>query len=301
MNCFNGEKYLAQAIDSVYAQTYPNWEIIFWDNGSTDNSPEIAKSYDQRLRYFRSKRTSNLYEARNMALMQAEGEFIAFLDCDDLWMPEKIKKQIPLFEDTEVGLVFCDAIYFNDKGKTKRLYATRPYYTGWCFPDLLSDYFICLQTVVIRHKALDTQAEWFDHRFNIAGDTDLFRRIAYDWKLAMVNEPLAKYRIHSTSLASTQSHLIVDEISFMIEKYNVIFPEFEKRFPKESQALERDLSIHKAIDSLKSGKRFKAMHCLYPHALTNVKIFSLFILTFFPTRFFVHVLKLRNLIQPLKY
>ncbi|MEK7079138.1 MAG: glycosyltransferase, partial [Patescibacteria group bacterium] len=56
MNCFNGSKYLRESIDSVYAQTYRNWEIIFWDNASTDNSAEIAKNYDSRLRYFRSER-----------------------------------------------------------------------------------------------------------------------------------------------------------------------------------------------------------------------------------------------------
>ncbi len=113
MNCLNCAKYLKEAIDSVYAQTYTNWEIIFWDNASTDRSAEIARSYDGRLRYFRGSETVPLGEARNRALEQARGEFIAFLDCDDLWMPQKLEKQLPLFDDPEVGLVFSDSIIFN--------------------------------------------------------------------------------------------------------------------------------------------------------------------------------------------
>ena len=81
MNCFNGEKYLKQAIDSVLAQTYRNWEIIFWDNQSTDGSAEIFTSYrDSRLKYFYAPEHTRLYEARNCALEKAEGELIAFLD-----------------------------------------------------------------------------------------------------------------------------------------------------------------------------------------------------------------------------
>ena len=117
MNCLNGERYLRQAIDSVFNQTYKDWEIIFWDNGSTDTSAEIAKSYGERVRYFRSKKTYPLGKARNLCMAKSEAEYIAFLDCDDIWLPQKLEKQIPLFEkDPEVALVFSDAIYFNESG-----------------------------------------------------------------------------------------------------------------------------------------------------------------------------------------
>ena len=80
MNCLNCEQYLRDAIDSVYAQTYDNWEIIFWDNGSCDKSGEIAKSYDSKLKYFKTEETSILGTARVLAVEQANGEYFAFLD-----------------------------------------------------------------------------------------------------------------------------------------------------------------------------------------------------------------------------
>ena len=95
MNCFNGEKYLKEAIDSVLNQTYSNWEIILWDNQSTDNSEGIVKSFnDNRIKYFYSEEFTILGEARNRALSKAQGEFIAILDCDDLWYPTKLEKQL---------------------------------------------------------------------------------------------------------------------------------------------------------------------------------------------------------------
>ena len=97
MNCHNSAKFLKEAIESVLNQTYTNWELIFWDNLSTDESAKILKSYDDcRIKYFISKEFTSLGKVRNFAINQSKGRFIAFLDCDDLWHPEKLSKQIPL-------------------------------------------------------------------------------------------------------------------------------------------------------------------------------------------------------------
>ena len=113
MNCLNGGRYLREAFDSVFAQTYKDWEIIFWDNASTDNSVEIARSYGDRVRVFNSVSTQVLGRARNFAVNQARGKYIAFLDCDDIWLPQKLEKQMALFEnDPELGLVFSDVFSF---------------------------------------------------------------------------------------------------------------------------------------------------------------------------------------------
>ena len=106
INCYNGEKYLQQAIDSVLAQSYEDWEVIFWDNRSTDRSAEIVLGYrDTRFRYFHAPRHTPLYEARNYAIERARGDLIAFLDVDDWWFPSKLERQVPLFVDPLVGIV----------------------------------------------------------------------------------------------------------------------------------------------------------------------------------------------------
>ena len=81
VNCFNGEKYLSEAIDSVISQNYINWELIFWDNLSTDTSAEIFNKYnDSRLKYFLTEKHTNLSEARALAIEKSQGEIITFLD-----------------------------------------------------------------------------------------------------------------------------------------------------------------------------------------------------------------------------
>ena len=99
MNCYNGEKYLKQSIKSIINQTYKNWELIFWDNCSTDNSKKITKKFkDNRIYYFKSKQFVNLYEARNLALKKCKGKYISFLDTDDKWKPNKLYNQISFFK-----------------------------------------------------------------------------------------------------------------------------------------------------------------------------------------------------------
>ena len=94
INCYNGEKYLNEAINSIYSQTYTNWEIIFWDNVSTDNSAAIAKFYDHKLKYYCSDIYTPLSQARFQAVKKANGEYLAFLDCDDIWNADKLEKQV---------------------------------------------------------------------------------------------------------------------------------------------------------------------------------------------------------------
>ena len=94
MNCFNAEKYLIEAIESVFSQSFTDWEIIFWDNRSTDGSAKIAKDYGHKLKYFLATKHTDLGVARNLALNQANGKYVGFLDCDDLFLKDKLKNQI---------------------------------------------------------------------------------------------------------------------------------------------------------------------------------------------------------------
>ena len=99
INCYNGERYLKNSIQSVLNQSYNNWELIFWDNKSTDGSKKIALSYkDKRVKYFFSKKFTGLYQARNLAIRKAKGEFICFLDTDDWWVKNKLLEQVKLIK-----------------------------------------------------------------------------------------------------------------------------------------------------------------------------------------------------------
>ena len=130
-----------EAIDSVIAQTFTDWELIFWDNKSYDQSSEIFKNYeDPGLRYFLSPDHTILSEARNQAIRKANGEFFAFLDVDDWWAPDKLEKQLNLFDSPEVGLVYGNYWYVVDGKNIQYLSSRQQLPKGWCIDALLRNY-----------------------------------------------------------------------------------------------------------------------------------------------------------------
>ena len=299
MNCYNGEKYLREAIDSVLAQTYQNWELIFWDNKSTDNSAKIAKLYnDPRIMYYRSESHTPLGEARNLAIKQSKGEFIAFLDCDDLWLPGKLDKQIPLFSTPEVGLVICDTFFFNEKGIQKRLYKKQKPPIGNVFRELLGEYFISLETAVIRRQALESLGNWFDTRFDVIEEYDLFVRIGYRWQLAYADEVLAKWRIHGSSWTWNRKELFPEERKLMLDKLRWLIPEFEQSYTEEIMQIERTCSLEEAQMAWKEDRNLEARQLLDPHKSSGLKWFAAYCMTWFPYHWFQKLQRWRGATHP---
>jgi len=281
MNCYNGEKYLKQAVDSILDQTFSNWEIIFWDNQSTDRSASIIKNYnDARLRYFYAPTHTLLYDARNWAIDKSKGEFIAFLDVDDWWLPEKLEKQIVLFDDKEVGVV-CSNYQIVNENKNKNWTAfnyTLP--TGWVLNEILKNYYIGLLTLIVRKTMLDELTYICNPDYNLIGDFDLVTRLLMKCKLDCVQEPLAFYRIHDSNESSKNQERHMLEISSWIEFSSGIkeikaLPNFYSvKFPYiYSQALNQLLDSNRR-------KSFKLMGKL-PWGAFKIRLFFVLLLPVF--------------------
>ena len=118
MNCHNGEKYLKDAINSIIIQSYKNWELIFFDNASTDNSSNIVKNFkDKRIKYHYSEFV-NLGVARKKAFSLCKGEYVAFLDSDDYWVKNKLSLQVnQLNKFINCGVSFSNSYFFKNKKK----------------------------------------------------------------------------------------------------------------------------------------------------------------------------------------
>ena len=222
MNCYNGERYLREALDSVFAQSYADFEVIFWDNVSTDGSGEIACSYrevsgGERVRYFRGKTTVPLGEARNLALDEARGEYVAFLDTDDMWLPEFLEKQTALIEsDPAPALVYSDGFKIDGGGDTfGRFSDSVSFKRGAVFADLLDDVFIYgLNTVLVR-KELLTQVGKFNEGYTICEDDDLFLRIADRGDFDFSGDALVKYRYHGENLSKRVDVSVAEWLSIL--------------------------------------------------------------------------------------
>lgn len=297
MNCYNGEAYLRPAIESVLAQTYSNWEIVLWDNQSKDSSPEITKSYgDPRIKYFRAEEFTSLGEARNRAIQKAQGEFIAFLDVDDIWFPEKLAKQITLFSDPDVGIVICDTIFFNKDGDFKQLYKSKKPLTGDVFRELLRAYYISLETVVIRRDHLLKLSHWFDNRFSMIEEMDLLVRLSAICKLAYVDEPLAKWRMHEKSWTFEKRSQFPVERRQMISTYKSHFPDFEKNFSHEIKAIEKTAALEESIVAFQKNDKSVGRSKINRFIFQDLKYTTYYFLSFLPNSLFLGILKKRGLI-----
>ena len=300
MICFNSAKYLREAIDSVYAQSYKDWEIILWDNASVDDSVEIAKRYDSRLKLFENKKRVSLGKARNLAIERAQGEYIAFLDCDDIWMPEKLEKQISILErNCSIGIIFCDTIIFNEKGAQGRQFSITKPAKGKVFRTLLIRNFLLMPSVIIRKEALLKLDHWFDPRFNIIEEADLFLRIANDWLLDYTHEALAKYRVANTIYSWIEKKSrSMNEQAMMLEKFSKMYQNFDKQYAQEIGIIRSRIQYYKALCDLERGDNIRARRRMKPQLLNGIKFVLLYAMSYLPNAWNLYwkVMKARSAI-----
>ena len=127
MPSYNTAKYIGESIQSVLAQTYTNWELIIVDDCSTDNTDEIiAAIADARIRYLKNDKNSGAAVSRNRALREAKGRWIAFLDSDDLWFPEKLEKQIAFMEANDYHFSYTDYVEIDEASNLTGVHVTGP-------------------------------------------------------------------------------------------------------------------------------------------------------------------------------
>jgi glycosyltransferase involved in cell wall biosynthesis len=282
MNCYNGEKFLREAIESVLAQTYLNWELIFWDNQSTDQSASIFKRYqDSRLKYYRSAVHTDLGGGRASAFHHLSGEYVAVLDVDDLWLPSKLEKQIPLFRDSDVGLVICDTLFFNDN-REKVLYGKKRPPTGWVFEKLLENYFVSLETLMFRRATALRLPRAFDSEFSFIADFDLVVRLSRISKLAYYPEALARWRVHSESDTWKYPMAMISEKERWIKKQVDEDSSFYSDHKKIIEVFHRKSYREKAISSIIQKDRWGGIRNLMRTKLIQWQDWVLFFFCFLP-------------------
>ena len=277
MNCHNGEKYLKDSIQSVLSQTHENWELIFWDNQSEDKSAEIFKGYtDKRFRYFYSNRHTSLYEARNLAIEKSEGDFIAFLDTDDMWENYKLELQMPYFQKPEVGLVFSNLWVIKQNKENKKLYTKKKLPSGKVYNELINNYNLGILTSMLRKKFYNKLEKKFDNRYSIIGDFDLFLRLAKICHFESIQRPLAFYRLHGQNLSTVIKEKEVEEMEMWLNenKFQLTETQF-KRMQKKSN--------HRKFVNHKLDGNYKDCINLLLNPRKNLFNFKNLIIFFMPT------------------
>ena len=203
---YNSEKYLKETIESVLAQTYTNWELLFVDDCSTDNSLEIVRSYqDSRIKILQNDKNSGAAVSRNYALREAKGRWIAFLDSDDLWMPEKLEKQIVFMETNGYAFTFTDYDVIDENSVTISHFKPR--------------LDICMYKDILKHNHIGCLTVIYDSEKmgKVLMPTNAIKREDLACWLSILkngerayclHECLARYKVHSNSVSSNKLKML---------------------------------------------------------------------------------------------
>tara|TARA_B100000767_G_scaffold209948_1_gene196943 strand:+ start:7 stop:873 length:867 start_codon:yes stop_codon:yes gene_type:complete len=223
MTCHNGELFLKNALESIIDQTYSNWELIFFDNCSTDRSETIVSQFhDTRIRYFRTGKLVNLGSIRKLAFEKCQGAFVCFLDVDDYWSKLKLQKQIEKFE-TNKNL---DILYSNySKVKNLEIIKTsKRLSSGYCQEEIIMSYIdgeplTAWLTLMIKKSSMDKLEYSFDENTHIVSDFDLIIRLSMFCNFDYNEEYLAFYRLHQKNESNDKRKEINQEFVYIIDKY----------------------------------------------------------------------------------
>jgi glycosyltransferase involved in cell wall biosynthesis len=284
---YNGEKFIGRAIESVLNQTFKNFELIVIDDGSTDNTKGIVMEYqkkDERIKYLWEENFGGPARPYNLALKQCQGEYIAFLDHDDEWFPEKLEKQLAIFKKYEgkinLGLVTCGAYVVDPLGNNKGKF-------NFEYNNLLSSeeyelffekmILTSLSCVVIKKEVFEKLGN-FDEKFKVAADLDMYLRMLKRYNFYYLEEPLANYTQSDTSLSHKQFWIKqMPEYKYLLEKYKEDF----KKYPKVKSKICRNIGTFSTLNNNGKMARKYFKEAIKKNPI-NLRLYFQYFLSFFP-------------------
>lgn len=280
VNCYNGEKYLKEALDSIYAQTYENWEIIFFDNQSNDRSAKIAKEYDGRLKYIYNEVNVPLGEARKLALTHACGEWIAFLDVDDIWVRDKLCTQLEFVAaNPTADLVYAAVQDILPTGEVLR--RDGPSKSGEVgFDTLLVNFDINMVTPIVKNSFLKLNNLTFDNSITASEEYNLFMRCAALGTVYRQGLVLGKYRVSEGSLTDKRINSWANERFKTLAACVQLNPELLGKYPSYFvEAINKGI-YYEVRYNMKVGNYRAARRSMRKIGTPRVFYFILYILSF---------------------
>ena len=211
MNCYNAGSYINEAIESVINQTYKNWELIVWDDASTDNTLEIIKSFkDKRINLFKNEKNLGLGQSKIKASKKVNGEFFAILDADDKFFSKKIEKQINyMISNEDVGLLATNFEIIDKKNNIlkKNIISNlnKNYLDFFCHTNIFA-----ASSIIYRKKVAESLG-WFSENFEYSQDFDFTLRFLKKSKIDYIDENLVSIRRTTNSMSSNKNLQLIRE------------------------------------------------------------------------------------------
>jgi glycosyltransferase involved in cell wall biosynthesis len=227
MNVYNGEKWLRESLESAFAQTFRDWELLFWDDQSTDASAAVLAEFpeDPRVRYVYAPERTPLGKARELAIREARGEWLAFLDQDDIWTPDKLEKQARVIDDWRgeaLSIVYGRAMKFGTNRAPRdfdRWHEFTPMPQGDIFEALFVDScFICQSAVCLRAEAARAVGA-VPPEYRFCPDYFYYTELASRHQAACTQDVVCWYRVHASAMSRQNYTDVLEEMLAVAERW----------------------------------------------------------------------------------
>jgi len=271
---FNSAQFLTAAVDSVLAQTFKDFEIIVVDDGSTDNTEDVLKSYGDKVRYIKQK-NQGVSVARNTGIKNSSAKYAAFLDSDDVWMPAKLEKQINALENNPKSKAcYTEYISVSEDMKPQELKRLRA--ENSVLNDLLlRGNVIGPPSTILCERELFEELGGFDSGLSLSADWDMWIRLACVTELTFLKEPLIKYRLHGSNMSKNVKLLEDDTVRMLEKAFAIESLSSELRAKRKSSFAYHYIVFAKAYLRARQYKDF--FRCVARSATSDIKqIGSLF-------------------------
>lgn len=286
MNCLDGAPFVRGALASILSQTYENWEVVFWDNGSSDESVAFAESYgDPRIRTFtHDHEPLPLGAARAAAVDQARGDYLAFLDVDDLWLPHTLATLVKKMEEhASCAACFGGQIFINERGEELDRRVPPPGH-GDLFAREMHQFEVGVPAMMFRAATLKADGLNFDPSIRASEEYCLFMQVAAAHPVLAVNEPVAIYRFRDTSLSVQTMERWADEREYTLRRIMERHPELPSKHPKAFAEAFARASYYRARHLMSIGDRTGARRAMRKTWKVDWRYAFLFALLFVPGR-----------------
>lgn len=250
---YNMGQYITQAIDSILQQTWKNLEVIVVDDGSTDNTSDVMARYkDNSNVVYIQNENQGQPKAKNCGIKNTKGDFIAFCDADDLWEPNKLEVQMPLFANHKVGVVYSEVSNIDEYNKRYLKEPNETRHVGIVTNHMLIENFVPFGTSVIRRACIE-QNGIFDEEFRMGIDWDLWLRYSLDWEFAYTPARTYIYRVWSGQM-STNYRGRYDFATRILEKFvRNNHQRLDKKYVRKAWA---DMYVKEGVVYAKNEKQF---------------------------------------------
>lgn len=289
--CYNASATIRETLKSIKEQTFKDYEVIIVNDGSTDDTDNILTSYAEQLNGLLkiiTQTNQGQTVAKNVGIRNSKGQFIAFLDSDDLWAPEKLEYQLAYMESRpHVGLCYTEGILINEKGDKIGKVNCLPSYRGNCFDKLLIKNDIVASSVMIKREILD-RVGLFDEDFKACENWDMWIRISKVSQIEYIDRPLTYYRVHLKNMSKNMDKMYVYRLKIIdkhlptknrdpliLEKRNIALFFTYLAFAKQHiENLELRKARNNIIQAIKLRRYEMICYRLYFRTLFGVKAFK---------------------------